>query len=298
MCSSDLGGGGRVAVYFQDNTSFTGFVSVAGGSGYLVGGQGTIYTNDLGPFDAIDLPLRSGTILAGDFLRWSGHVAGTHVNGPIQYLWDFGNERSSLLKDPGLVGFTIPGTNLVTFDVLDTLGRHDPSPATRLIVVVPATNPAPDLVVTNFAIPAQLAIGQQNQITYQVANAGDGSVAGGSWTDALYLSQKNYLDRTAQLLMATNMTGIALVPGQHYDKVMSFNMPNVAEGVYYLILSVNDNWDLLEKHRLNNEEAVLTTALIPSLTNNMNYASAFTQNGESQIYRIDVPEGQNLVITL
>jgi RHS repeat-associated protein len=64
------------------------------------------------------------------------------------------------------------------------------------------------------------------------------------------------------------------------------------------LLSVNDEWQVLERHRLNNEFAVTTDLVIPRLTNAVSFGGSFAANGDEQYFRIDVPAGQNLLIRL
>ena len=63
-------------------------------------------------------PVRSGTITVGDALRFS-------AEGPTgQYMWDFGDGRTSLLRSPGLVAFHAEGEFEVVLVVGDPLGDH------------------------------------------------------------------------------------------------------------------------------------------------------------------------------
>jgi YD repeat-containing protein len=235
--------------------------------------------------------------LAGDTLRFAGHGSVGQNGEPVQYLWEFGDGRTSTFQNPGLVGFPTPGTNVITFDVIDSLGQHDPALATRIITVIPNTNSIPDLAVTQLNVPGNLAIGQEAQITYTVSNAGDGNLSGQSWKDALYLSRDAYLDVNDRLLVSapvSNNVGVV----DSYTNMLTVTIPTVEEGAYYLLLSVNDEWQFLERHRLNNEFAVATDLVIPRLTNAVPFAATFTGNGDEHYFRIDVSAGQNLLIQL
>lgn len=243
----------------------------------------------------IDSPTRSCQILASDTLRFSGHATLPPNLGPPTYFWDFGDGRSSTLQTPGFVNFAIPGTNIVTFDVIDNQGYHVPTPATRIITVIEVTNAIPDLAVTQLNVPGNLAIGQPAQITYTVRNAGAGALSGKSWKDALYLSRDAYLDVNDRLLISATVSNNVAIGGA-YTNTLTVTLPTVEEGAYYLLLSVNDEWQVLERHRLNNEFAVVTDLVIPRLTNAVPFAGAFTGNGDEQYFRIDVPAGQNLLI--
>jgi len=245
----------------------------------------------------IDSPVRSGTILVGDTLRLLGHGTSLTEREPLQFIWDMGDGRTSSSKDPGMVGFPAPGTNLITLDAFNSQGQHDLTPDTRTITVIPDTNSIPDLEAAQLNVPGNLGIGQPAHVTYIVRNAGDGNVSGKSWKDALYLSRDGYLDVNDRLLVSAAVSNNVVV-GSSYTNTLTVTLPTVQEGAYYLILSVNDEWQFLERHRLNNEFAVATDLVIPRLTNAVPLAGAFTGNGDEQYFRIDVPAGQNLLIRL
>jgi RHS repeat-associated protein len=155
----------------------------------------------------------------------------------------------------------------------------------------------PDFTVTKVFVPPNLAIGQPASIVYTVRNTGDGSLTGQSWKDALYLSRDAYLDVNDQLLVSAAVSNNVAV-GCSYTNTLTATLPAVEEGAHYLILSVDDEWEVLETHQLNNEFAVATDVVIPRLTNAVPFAGSFTGNSDEQYFRIDVPAGQNLLIRL
>lgn len=163
--------------------------------------------------------------------------------------------------------------------------------------MVPDTGPIPDLAVTQLNVPANLSIGQPAQITYTVRNAGDGDLSGQSWKDALYLSRDPYLDVNDQLLVSAAVSENVAV-GSSYTNTLTVTLPAVEEGAYYLLLSVDDEWQVLERHQLNNEFAVATYLLVPQLTDAVPLTGNLSGDGDEQYFRIDVPAGQNLLIRL
>jgi len=245
----------------------------------------------------LDSPRQVGQLLAGDSLWLSGHGSLLSDNQPAQLRWDFGNGRSSPLPVPGLVSFSTPGTNTVTLTVLDRAGASAGVVATRNIIVVPDTNSIPDLAVSRLNVPGNLAIGQPVTVSYVVRNAGDGTLSGQSWHDTLYLSRDGRLDVNDRLLASTVVSEV-VAPGGSYTNTLTFTLPLVGEGAYYLLLSANDEWDFLERHRLNNEFPVPTGVAIPQLTNAVPSSGTFTGSGDEHYYRIDVAAGQNLLIQL
>jgi len=248
-------------------------------------------------FGHIDSPVRSGAVAVGDALRLSGHGSVPPESGPPRFFWDFGDGRSSNLEDPGLLSFPVPRTNLITLNVTDSQGHSGGTVDMRTITVIPETNSIPDLAVTQLNVPTNLAIGQAAPITYTVRNAGDGGLSGQSWKDALYLSRDAYLDVNDRLLVSAAVSNTVAV-GDSYTNALTASLPAVEEGAYYLLLSVDDEWQVLERHQLNNEFAVATDLVIPRLTNAVPFAAAFTGNGDEHYFRIDVPAGQNLLIRL
>jgi RHS repeat-associated protein len=246
---------------------------------------------------SIDSPIHSGEILVGDSLRFSGHSIVGAGAGPPQYLWDFGDGRSCTLEDPGLVSFTTAGTKLIILDVNDRQGNWDVTPDRRSITVVAQSGSVPDLAVTQLNVPANLAINQPTEISYTVQNIGDGNVSGKSWRDALYLSRDQYLD-VCDLVLVSAQVSKDVPVGNSYTNTLTVTIPTVEEGAYYLLLVVDDKWDVLERHQLNNEFAVATDLVIPHLSDGVPLVGKFTTDGDTRYYRVDVPPGRNLFVRL
>ena len=120
-----------------------------------------------------------------------------------------------------------------------------------------------DLKVTALNVPGDLAVGQPSSITYTVSNAGDGLLAGASRQDAAYLSDDPYLDAQDRLLASAVVTGDVAAGGTCQGAV-TVTLPAMKEGVCYLILSVNDQWQAVEWHRLNNEYATAVKTIVPA----------------------------------
>ena len=242
-------------------------------------------------------PLRSGSIVAGDALRFCSTAGSDEGPSLSDFSWNFDDGRASGLKNPGLVLFEVPGTKTVQLVVSNSQRPFSPTPDSRTITVIPDTNAVPDFAVTQLTIPSTLAINQPAQITYTVRNIGDAAVSGQSWKDALYLSRDQYLDLNDSLLVSAPVSNNVATNGS-YTNTLTVTIPTVEEGAWYLILSVNDEWQILERHRLNNEFAVATDLVIPRLTNAASFASSLSGDGDEKYFRIDVPAGQNLLIRL
>ena len=242
-------------------------------------------------------PRLSGALMANDSLRFAGQGTDSRGSDQVKYLWSFTGGQTSTLQNPGLFTFTSSGSNLITLDVLDDQGQHARTPDSRTITVIPDTNAVPDLAVAKVSVPANLAMNQTAQITFSVTNTGDGTVSGKSWKDALYLSRDQYLDVNDRLLVSASVSNNVPVNGG-YTNTLTAAIPTVEEGVWYLIISIDDEWQILERHQLNNEFAVATDLVIPWLTNNVPLAGRLTGDGDEQYFRIDVSAGQNSLIGL
>jgi RHS repeat-associated protein len=234
-------------------------------------------------------PTRSGTLVSGDWLRFVGMA----LDMPdVEYHWNFGDGRESSVRNPGLVSFPVPGVYSVTY----TASRpgEDPSPDSREFQVVPDTGGIADLRVLSVSVPSELAVGQVAQVSYTVRNVGQGA-ASGTWRDAIYLSRDAFPD-VEDTRLATVPTTRNLAVGASYHGTLQFTMPAVEEGTYHLILVVNDEWTLLERHRLNNEYAHPITAQVPALMQGTAFAASHGSGQVEQYYRIAASGGPNMVL--
>lgn len=202
-------------------------------------------------------PARSGKLAVGDMLRFRGSALETP--NPI-YLWEFSDGRSFAVREPGMVNF--PTTGIVTVSYAAPEWDGNPLPDTRTYEVAPNPGDLPDLRVMGVDLPPALAMGQPVQISYTVRNVGQGPAAG--WRDAVYLSRDAYLDIGDVLLGSADISH-ELAAGASYQGTLTVTLPGVDEGVWHLILVANDEWQVLELHRLNNEYAAPVTAQVPAL---------------------------------
>ncbi|WP_240695693.1 RHS repeat-associated core domain-containing protein, partial [Candidatus Chloroploca sp. Khr17] len=236
-------------------------------------------------------PRRDGTLVAGDWLRFSGS---TVDDVQATYRWTFGDGRSFATRTPGLIAFPATGVVTVTYTATSD-GEDDPYPDAQTFTVVADTGNLPDLVLTQVTVPMTLAVGQPASMTYRVQNTGQGD-AGPTWQDAVYLSTDANLDRTDQQLgsVASNRT---LAPGASYEQTMLVTLPTLDEGTYNLIVVVNDTWQVLELRRLNNEQATLITAQVPALQAGVDQVSTYTTGRVEHFYRLNATGGgQHLVL--
>ncbi|MEX0321331.1 MAG: right-handed parallel beta-helix repeat-containing protein [Puniceicoccaceae bacterium] len=236
-------------------------------------------------------PLRSGTIVAGDTLRFTG----AKVDDPtVDYSWDFGDGRTSNILSPGLVTWLETGTFDVEFATVVN-GEVDPYPEMRSYEVVADTGSHPDLKVTSISVPSSIGIGQSSTVTYTVKNVGPGNLPSSSWTDRLYLSEDENLDTGDMQLGSTNIQR-SLESDSSYDGSIPLTLPPVEDGARHLILSINDEWSVVELQRLNNEQSEQVTVLIPQLQIGETFSGSHPAGRTEQYFRMDAVAGKNLLL--
>ncbi|MFH0728892.1 MAG: RHS repeat-associated core domain-containing protein [Pseudomonadota bacterium] len=238
-------------------------------------------------------PMRSGTLVAGDSLRFMGSLPD---ETGAEYSWDFGGGRTSSDRNPGVVVFPTAGDHQVQFRaVID--GEASSQSDTRTFTVVADTGAYPDLQVTSVTVPDSLAAGQPATVLYTARNAGDGATTGVSRKDAVYFSDDPYLDAQDVLLgTVTVETNVAV--DASYQNAINITLPVVEEDTaQYLILSVNDEWQFVERHRLNNEYATAVTVMIPALANAVGTTGNYAAGLVEQYYRLTAASGQNIVMS-
>lgn len=253
---------------------------------------------DLGAFEldrwvaTIDAPRFSGQIVVGDTLRVMG--TGEVLPPPVRFSWELGDGLTSTREDPGLISYQTVGSKSLRMTIAGQDGATDPSPPSRTITVVADTGSLPDFDVEAFEIPDGLSLESASTFTYRVRNIGQGA-AGGSWIDALYLSRDPYLD-ASDTRLATRAMSQSLAVSAAYDGEFTTTVTEqqLGAGVNYLIVSVDDNWQILERHQLNNEEAIETDAAVPELVSGQATSGTFDGSGAGRYYRFDVVTSGNL----
>ncbi|HEY3215591.1 MAG TPA: PKD domain-containing protein [Candidatus Eisenbacteria bacterium] len=89
------------------------------------------------PDGTIDLPPADTTIVAGDFLAFAASASDPDGEA-VTFHWDFGGAAGGRdVEDPGPIQFCRPGRFTVTLTVNDAGDLADPSPATRMVTVIP-----------------------------------------------------------------------------------------------------------------------------------------------------------------
>lgn len=100
----------------------------------------------LPPDSIIDAPTGDMTIAMGESVDFAGTGTDPDDDFPLAYLWKFGGGApDSTDEDPGDVTFDTPGIFITTFTVMDSTGRIDPTPDSRILSV---TSPGGELLAT------------------------------------------------------------------------------------------------------------------------------------------------------
>ncbi|HRZ36278.1 MAG TPA: RHS repeat-associated core domain-containing protein [Candidatus Paceibacterota bacterium] len=237
-------------------------------------------------------PVRSGTLVVGDLLRFSGSVL---TEPGATSLWRLSDGRSYAVRDPGLLHFPDTGSATVAYS-LSADGTEDPHPDTRVYSVVPNSGHLPDLRVTQVRVSGTLAVGQPARIEYAVRNVGQGPAEDG-WRDAVYLSRDSYLD-IDDVYLGSAVVDRVLPAEQSFQGTIHVTLPAVEEGAYHLILVVNDEWGVLEVHRLNNEFATQVTAEVPALVHGLAQVVQYDAGRVEHYFRMTATAGKSLLLDL
>ncbi len=134
-------------------------------------------------------------------------------------------------------------------DVEEHHGEHNNTFVSSLPVHI-TTLPHPNLQGANVTTPVtQVELGRSITVSWEAFNAGNGATSPNFWWDRVYLSVDTVLDSTdIRLGEARNVS--ALNPGESYGNSAAVTINGVAEGLYYLLVRIDDD-DRVEEY--NNE---------------------------------------------
>jgi hypothetical protein len=206
--------------------------------------------------------------------------AGTSVGAPTT---DFlGNPR---FKDPNIVGRGDgSGVDMGALEVQQGVSATSPIDLATSVVNGPATGLA----------------GQAVTVTWTVADVGS-SAATASWHDAVYLSATPTLTPASILLGEVPHKG-ALQPGQSYatPATGTFTLPGELPGTYFFVVLANSRNEVFEGTALANNVAASTAVAmdLPTLALNTPTAGQFTSAVPARYYKITVPAGDTLQVSL
>jgi hypothetical protein len=158
-----------------------------------------------------------------------------------------------------------------------------------------------NLATSNVSGPA---VGVQDgtiSVTWKVTNIGP-DAAVGSWYDAIYLSRDTAWSRDDALIGSRVHTGGLEASGGFYDAQADVPIHSVAPGTYYYLVKADARYETAEAPdvRANNVAPSSTTVDFPmaQLVLGTPWPDTFTQAGQDKCYRLNVPSGGNLRVSL
>jgi subtilase family serine protease len=160
-----------------------------------------------------------------------------------------------------------------------------------------ALPPPADLTVTSVTVPPTGVLGQEASISWSVLNQGANS-ATGLWTDSVYLSSDQTWDINDALFGRLEHSG-SVAPSQSYTGSITAKFPAVTPGNYYVIVRADIRNNVPETSE-NNNLAVSTNTVavdIPELQLGVPF-SAQLSTGEEHYYKVNVPQGRDMGISL
>jgi hypothetical protein len=110
--------------------------------------------------------------------------------------------------------------------------------------VVVKLSPWPDLQVSDGTVPETGRSGESVAVSWMVVNAGMGTVAGGSWTDKVYVTRDSNGTGLRELASAANPSGLG--PDEMYTKQLSVYLPTDLAGAYYVFVATDVNNSVFE----------------------------------------------------
>jgi RHS repeat-associated protein len=167
-------------------------------------------------------------------------------------------------------------------------------------IVLSTVTSAADLAAQPFSSPNAGTADQTVSFPYGVGNlsATAAASASGDWYDSFYLSTQQKLSASALLIKRVKHAGA--VPGAgEYSATVDAPLPGVSAGSYWVI-EVADSEGLVPDVNRANNTAVSTSPIlvsVPSIAPNATVNGTIA-SGEQALFRVSLPAGQNVVVTL
>ena len=297
-----------------------GLSSLATNTGTLELGQGVTLglTGALNNTGTLNLGAGSVLQVAGAFSQSDGGVLGSEVG------LSSGTAKAGLIQATGAA--TLAGTLAITTadGFAPTLGQSAPvvtyasrtgdfatvtgltvgvttlfeKTTTDTAVTLASVASAANLAVTNVDAPSgALTVGSPITVTFTVVNR-SGNPADGQWEDSVYLSRFAALAADAVLLGRVPRSG-PVGAGVTYVGTLTTTIPLVANDSYRVIVIADSRGSGLDANHGDNlgvaPGTIQTFAAPLPLGSN---ASGRIADGGQTLYRVDVPSGQTLTLTL
>ncbi|MCI0535453.1 MAG: putative Ig domain-containing protein, partial [Verrucomicrobiales bacterium] len=159
--------------------------------------------------------------------------------------------------------------------------------------------PPSDLQVEAITVPAQALPGQQVSFTWRVTNKGV-EPASGRWADAAFLSRDAIWDLGDRLITNQDFAPRTLAPGESYTFTATVQMPVALPDNYRVIVRTDIFDDIFEgENNRNNTTASADTIAVTVPTLQLGVPlSELLSDGEDLLFRVQVPAGETLRVTL
>lgn len=174
-----------------------------------------------------------------------------------------------------------------------TISGLDPfftSTAGAVSVQITALGPAANIAVDSIALPPGGSIGQNVTVSFVVKNTTDVQIDG-SWIDSLYLSRDTTFGPDDVLFARVTQSG-GLAPQGSYTGTASAALPALIDGAYHVVVIADSSAQVRDTDRTDNRRISPDTLHIevPAIALGQPANGTISQ-GQTQLYRIDVPAG-------
>ncbi len=157
-----------------------------------------------------------------------------------------------------------------------------------------------DLTITDVQVAPSLTSGEAVTVTWSGENA-TGYALMGSWTDGVYLSRDGVWDINDALLGSYAHSG-GLAEGESYEGSLSFSLPGVTAGDYYLLVRSDmygqEQADKESPAWAQNLKAVAITVSVPELTLGQTQQGQMVKTDHQDVYRLHQESDQSLKLSL
>lgn len=257
---------------------------------WIVANDGTASTGGTGWYDTIYLVKSEdqdqSIVQLGTFPRPTSLNAGqTYTNS------------QSMLLPASAAGFysieVIADSGGDLFNGVNEAANIGMTPSTLFVTLTPSA----DLAASGVTISPSTGLpGDTATISWQVTNDST-NTAPATWTDAVYLSTNTVWDLSA--ILVTTHDHSNLNPGASYGDSWTGPLPALTPGSYHAIVRT-DVRNTLREPNLSNNVAASPTAIsvdIPILVLGQSVSNQLS-TGVEQYYKVNVPAGQTVQITL
>ncbi|MDB5336913.1 MAG: hypothetical protein JWN70_2532, partial [Planctomycetaceae bacterium] len=156
-----------------------------------------------------------------------------------------------------------------------------------------------DLVIKSVGNPLTAIEGDTVTVTWTEKNLGT-AVASGTWHDAIYLSVDGVWTPD-DLQVGEILHDGDLGPNQSYSATADLKIPGLLPGTYYVLVRANSDNAVFEGSNLTNNVTASSTTIdldVPTLTIGTPLTGQLNTTGDSYVYKIVAPPGNDVKVTL